>query len=176
MQITKARLWRNVIPIHSLTGPVGQPFASCLGGQGFASWGCTNSQWNQVSPVSVVSLHWWPWPDWSLASPRLCADNGKLHSALCRRCEKPAVITHCLPQFHSIPSESSSSSHHSDLLEPQSSCLGGGGGGRPMEALQCHSNTQSHRFIESTVCSLSRGSAVRVLGMHELTMEPGFSC
>ncbi len=31
--------------------------------------------------------------------PRLCADNGKLHSALCRQCEKPAVITHAFPPF-----------------------------------------------------------------------------
>ncbi len=38
-------------------------------GQRFWSWGCTNSQWNRVSPVSVVSLHWWPRCDWSLASP-----------------------------------------------------------------------------------------------------------
>ncbi len=51
-------LWRpsNFTPTHSLTGPLGQPFASCLGGQWFASWGCTTSQWNWVSPVSVVSL------------------------------------------------------------------------------------------------------------------------
>jgi hypothetical protein len=64
-------LWRpcNFTLLYSLTGPVGQPFASCLGGQRFASWGCTNSQWNRISPVSVVSLHWWPWCDWSLASP-----------------------------------------------------------------------------------------------------------
>ncbi len=32
------------IPTHSLTGPVGQPFASRLGGQRFMSQGCTNSQ------------------------------------------------------------------------------------------------------------------------------------
>jgi hypothetical protein len=46
-------LWRpyNITPLHSLTGPVGQPFASRLGGQQFASPG-----WNWVSPVSAVSL------------------------------------------------------------------------------------------------------------------------
>jgi hypothetical protein len=54
-------LWRpcNFIPLYSLTGSVGQLFASHLGGQqftSFTSWGCTNSQWNWVSPVSVVSL------------------------------------------------------------------------------------------------------------------------
>jgi hypothetical protein len=26
--------------------------------------------WNQYTPVSIVSLHWWPWHDWSLW-PRL---------------------------------------------------------------------------------------------------------
>jgi hypothetical protein len=30
-------------PIHSLTGPVGQPFATCPGGQQFASRGCTHT-------------------------------------------------------------------------------------------------------------------------------------
>jgi hypothetical protein len=45
-------LWRpcNFTSIHILTGPVGQPFASC------PSWGSTNSQWNWVSPVSAVLL------------------------------------------------------------------------------------------------------------------------
>jgi hypothetical protein len=39
-------------------------------GQRFASRGCTHSQqWNQVSPVSTVSLHWWPRRDpWSQAT------------------------------------------------------------------------------------------------------------
>ncbi len=58
-------LWRpwNFTPIHSLIGPVGQPFASRPGGQRFASQACLNSQWNRVSPVNAVSLHWWPWRD-----------------------------------------------------------------------------------------------------------------
>jgi hypothetical protein len=52
-------------PLHSLTGSVVQPFASHLGGQLFVLRGCTNSQWNWVSPVIVVSLHWWPGtPTW----------------------------------------------------------------------------------------------------------------
>ncbi len=53
-------LWRpcNFSPPHSLTGPVGQPFASHLGGQRFMSCGCTNSQLNWVSSVSVVSLQY----------------------------------------------------------------------------------------------------------------------
>ncbi len=34
-----SKMWRpcNFTPPHTLTGPVGQPFASCLGGQWFAS-------------------------------------------------------------------------------------------------------------------------------------------
>ncbi len=38
-------LWSpcNLTPIHSLTGPLGQPFASHLGGLQLASQGCTHS-------------------------------------------------------------------------------------------------------------------------------------
>jgi hypothetical protein len=56
--------WGNiqeVLQFHSTTRSHwsnGQSFASLLGGQRFASRGCTNSLWNRVSPVSDVSLHW----------------------------------------------------------------------------------------------------------------------
>jgi hypothetical protein len=60
--------------------------------------------------------------DWP--RPRLCTEKGKFHYASRRRCEQPAVITHCLPWFHSTPCRSSSS-QHSDQLEPRSSCWGG---------------------------------------------------
>ncbi len=51
-------MWRpcNFTPLHSLTGPVGQPFASRLGSQCFASQGCTNLHWNRVFSVSAGSL------------------------------------------------------------------------------------------------------------------------
>jgi hypothetical protein len=41
----KSILWRpcNFTPTHSLTGPMGQPFASRLGGQQFVSRGCPHS-------------------------------------------------------------------------------------------------------------------------------------
>ncbi len=42
-----------------------------------------------------------------------------------------------------------------------------------VEALQFHSTAQSHW---STVCFPSNGSVLCILGMHKLTMEPGFSC
>ncbi len=44
-----------------------------------------------------------------------------------------------------------------------------------VEALQVHSNTLSHWSSRSTVCFPFRGSAIRIPGMHKLTMEPGFS-
>ncbi len=64
-------MWRpcNVTPTQSLTGPVGQPFTSRLWIQQYVSPGCTNSQWNRVSPVNAFLLHWWPQRDWSLSSP-----------------------------------------------------------------------------------------------------------
>ncbi len=136
-------------------------------GQRFESQGCTNSQWNWVSPVSAVTLHWWPRRNWRWPSPRLHASNRKLHLASRRRCEKPAVITHVFLQFHYTHCMSFSSSQHSDRLEPP---------GSPAEALQFHSNTQSHWFSGSTISFLSRGSTVCVPGMHKLTMELGFSC
>jgi hypothetical protein len=79
----------NFTPLHSLTGPVGQPFASRLGGQRLLSQGCINSQWNQVFPVSVVSLQYigdpevidhWPRPRHHADNrnfTRLHADNVK---------------------------------------------------------------------------------------------------
>ncbi len=30
----------------------------CFPSRGFVSWGCTNSHWSRVSPVSAVSLQW----------------------------------------------------------------------------------------------------------------------
>ncbi len=44
-------------PKHSLTGPVGQPFASHLGRQRCMFWGCTYLTMEPGSPVSNVSLH-----------------------------------------------------------------------------------------------------------------------
>jgi hypothetical protein len=48
--------------------------------------------------------------------------------------------------------------------------------GCSVEILQFHSNTQYRWSHGSTVCFLSRGSAGHVPGMHKLTREPGFSC
>jgi hypothetical protein len=45
-----------------------------------------------------------------------------------------------------------------------------------VEAMQFNTNTQSHWSSGSTVCFPGRESAVCVLGMHKVTMKPGFSC
>jgi hypothetical protein len=82
VQKLKNILWRpyNFTPTHSLTGPVGQLFASCLGGQRFASWGCTKIH-NKTGFLLLALSCYIGDPDvidhWP--HPRLRADNGKLH-------------------------------------------------------------------------------------------------
>jgi hypothetical protein len=78
-------LWRscNFTPIHSLTGPVGQPFASHLRSQRFTSQGCTQSYNGTGFPLLELSRYIC---DRNMIyhspRPRLHADNGKLHKAL----------------------------------------------------------------------------------------------
>jgi hypothetical protein len=141
----KQMVWRpcNFPPTHSLTGPVGQPFASCLGSQRFASQGCTHSH-NGTGFLLLAPSRYIGDPDMidHLPCPRLRADNGKLHQASCRRCEKPAVITCCLSRFHYTPCRSSSFSQHRDRLAHWSSCWGGGGAlWRPCNFTPTHSLT-----------------------------------
>jgi hypothetical protein len=50
------QLHSNFIPMHSLTGPVGQPFASRLGGQQFVSCDAPTPTTEPGSPVCDVSL------------------------------------------------------------------------------------------------------------------------
>jgi hypothetical protein len=140
-----------------------------LGGQRFASRGCTNSRWNLVSPFSYIGDpdmidHWRP------QSP--CRQLDASLGFMSTKWKASSVITHCLSGFHSTPCRSSFSSRHSDQLEPRSSCWGGALW-RPCNFTP---TTQSHWSSGSTVSFLSRGSVVCVLGIHKLTMEPGFSC
>jgi hypothetical protein len=45
--------------------------------------------WNQDSPVSIVSLHWWPQHDWSLW-PRLRQDSSQTTTRpSCQQCDYP---------------------------------------------------------------------------------------
>jgi hypothetical protein len=62
-------------------------------------WGVL--MWNRESPVSVVSLHWWPWRDWS-SWPRLrCALSRTITRPSCRQCDNPTLShTAFLSWFH----------------------------------------------------------------------------
>jgi hypothetical protein len=63
-----------------LTGPVDYPGSKPLAGL----------MWNRDSPVSVVSLHWWPWRDWSILWPRLRqASPRTITRPSCRQCDNP---------------------------------------------------------------------------------------
>jgi hypothetical protein len=154
----------EALQFHSNTVSLvqGQPFASHLGGQQFTSRGCTNSQWNRVSPVSIVSLHWWP-PLGSAPTMGSFTRHsaGDVKSQLWSHIAFPSSI----PLLGGpVPPP------HSDWLEPQSSCWGEPCGG-PAISLQY----TSHWSNGSTVCSPNRGSAVHVPGRHKLTIEPVFS-
>ncbi len=67
----------NFNPIHSLTGKLGQVFASRLGGKRFASWGGTHSHNGTKFLLFTLSSYiddpdmFEHWP-----CPRLCADMG----------------------------------------------------------------------------------------------------
>jgi hypothetical protein len=58
--------------------------------------------WNRDSPVSVVSLHWWPRRDWSSLWPRLSrASSRTVTRSSCRQCDNPTWShTAFLSQFH----------------------------------------------------------------------------
>ncbi len=54
------------------------------------------------SPVSVVSLHWWPWCDWSFLWPRLRrVSSWTVTRSSCRQCDNLTWShTALLSQFH----------------------------------------------------------------------------
>jgi hypothetical protein len=59
--------------------------------------------WNRDSPVSVVSLHWWPRRDWSFLWPRLRrASSRTITRPSCWQCDNPTWShTAFLSRFHS---------------------------------------------------------------------------
>jgi hypothetical protein len=63
-------------------------------------WGVL--RWNRDSPVSVVSLHWWPQRDWSSLQPRLRrASSQTVTRPLSQQCDNPTWShTAFLYQFH----------------------------------------------------------------------------
>ncbi len=101
--------------------------------------------WNGDSPVSVVSLHWWPRCDWSFLWPRLRrALSRTVTRPSCRQCDNPTWShTALLSRFHArCRSSFQLHNQHSRLL-----------GGSPVESLQSHCiRTMSHRSSGLPVC------------------------
>ncbi len=112
--------------------------------------------WNQDSPVSVVSLHWWPWHDWSLWPRLRQALSWTVTRTSCRQCDNPTWShTALLSRFHAC-CRSSFQLHnrHSRLL-----------GGSPVESLQSHCiHTQFHWPSGPPVCLPSWGTQVQSPG------------
>jgi hypothetical protein len=96
------------------------------------------------SPVSDVSLHWWPRRD-----PWTPATIGPLCDDLSHRLPYP-----CLPRFHSTPCRFCSSSQRSDRFKSRCQVA--------VETLQLHFNEQSYWSSGSTVCFQPRGAPVHV--------------
>ncbi len=95
-------LWRAAISLHSYTVPLVQwstHLLPIMRDPGSIPRGVL--MWNRDSPVSVVSLHWWPQQDWSLW-PRLRRDSSQTVTRLsCRQCDNPTWShTAFLSWFH----------------------------------------------------------------------------
>ncbi len=90
------------ISLHSHTVPLVQwsPFASRHEGPWLNPQGGI-LMWNRDSPVSVVSLHWWPRCDWSLWHCLRRASSRTVTRPLCRQCNYHTLShTALLSQFH----------------------------------------------------------------------------
>ncbi len=166
----KYLLWRacNLTAfIHSSTGPVVHPFASWHEGPGFNPQG--SLMWNRDSPVSVVSLLWWPRCDWSLWPCLRQALSQTVTRPLCQQCDNPTWShTALLSRFHAR-CRSSFWLHiwHSRLL-----------GGSPVESLQSNCiHTQIHSSIGAVVhpfASIHEGPVFSPQGGTYVKL--GFSC
>ncbi len=118
--------------------------------------------WNRDSLVSVVSLHWWPWCDWSLWPRLRQAPSQTVTRLLCRQCDNPIWShTALLSWFHAwCRSSFRLHNRHSRLL--------GGSLWTTCNLAACILHTQSHWSGGSTLCFLSWGTRVQSRG--------GYSC
>jgi hypothetical protein len=115
--------------------------------------------WNRDSPVSVVSLHWWPRRDWS-TWPRLrWASSRTITWPSCRQCDNPTWShTALLSRFHAR-------CRSSFRLHNRRRRLLGGGRRSPIESLQFHCiHTMSHWSSGLPVCFPSCGTWVQSPG------------
>ncbi len=112
--------------------------------------------WNWDSPVSVVSLHWWPRRDWSSSQPRL------------RRALSPTITR---PSFRQC--DNSTWTHTAFLSRFHARCRSSfqlhnqresaAGGGSPVESLKSHFIlTMSHWSGGLTLCFPSQGTWVQI--------------
>ncbi len=111
--------------------------------------------WNRDSPVSDVSLHWWPRCDWSSLWPRVRrATSRTVTKPSCWQCENPTWShTAFLSRFHTRCSSSFR------LHNLRSRLLGGS----PVESLQSHFILpMSHWSSGLPVCFPSQGTHVQI--------------
>ncbi len=122
--------------------------------------------WNRDSPVSVVSLHWWPRHDWSSWPCLRRASSQTITRPSCRQCDNPSWShTAFLSRFHArCRSPFQLHNRRSWLL-----------GGSPVESLQSlHSHHVS--LVQWTTCLLP---VTRNPGSNHqggTYVKPGFSC
>ncbi len=109
--------------------------------------------WNRDSPVSVVSLHWWPRRDWS-SWPRLWR---ALPQTIARPSADSVIIPLDLTQLSS-PGFTPAAGLPSGFTTNESAA-----GGSPVESLQSHFiHTMSHWSSGLPVCFLSQGTQVQI--------------
>ncbi len=108
---------------------------------------------NRDSPVSDVSLHWWPRRDWSLWPRLRRASSRTVTRPSYRQCDNPTWShTAFLSQFHARWSPFRLHNRWSRLL-----------GGSPVESLQSHFIlTMSHWSSGLPVCFPSQGTQVQI--------------
>ncbi len=108
-------------------------------------------KWNGDSPVSVVSLHWWPRRDWSLWPCLRQASSWTITSPSCQQFDNP---TWSLTQIFCILTAGPLSGFKTDIV----GCWGG--------ALwrTCNLTAFTHRSSGLHVCSLSWGTRVQSPG------------
>jgi hypothetical protein len=152
-------MWRacNLIAfIHRSTGPVAHPFASRHEGLGLGSIPRGVLMWNRDSPVSIVSLHWWPRCDWSSWPHLRWALSRSVIRPPCQFSDNPTWSHTALLSWFKARCGSSFRLHnrHSRLL-----------GRSPVESLQSHCiHTQFHWSSGPPVCFLSWGTHVQSPG------------
>ncbi len=154
-------LWRacNLTSFSpGLTGPVDYPFTRLLPvtrDPGSNPLGGV-LMWDRDSPVSIVSLHWWPRRDWSFLWPRLrWAKSRTITRPSCLQCDNPTWShTALLSQFHARCRSPFR------LHNLQSRLLGGGGA--LWIACNLTSFSPCHWSSGLPVCFPSQGTRVQI--------------